>query len=137
MSLNKQIAAQLWERCGIVVDRFHAKPSRRENVTFLGFADITLDASATIPGLKLKLRGVEVKVLKGNPHIDMPSEKGADGKYYPTYFPLTAELREVMVQNIFRTQHVASAIEAAAQLPVEGSTAPAAAPATAGANPFA
>lgn len=136
-NIDRNIAANLWNSLSISVDRFHAQLKRRENVQFLGFADITVDATKALPGMKLKLRGVEVKVLKGNPHIDMPSEKGQDGQYYPRYFPLTGELRAVLTTAIFQNPGVASAVEACAKLPVEGATtAPAAAAASGASNPF-
>lgn len=135
-NIDRTIAANLWNALTISVDRFHAQLKRRENVQFLGFADITVDATRALPGMKLKLRGIEVKVLKGNPHIDMPSEKGQDGQYYPRYFPLTGELRAVLTSAIFQNPGVKAAVEQCAQLPVEGATSAPAAAATSASNPF-
>jgi DNA-binding cell septation regulator SpoVG len=112
--LNKETAARLWDRCKISLDRFHGKVVKHEKSIFLGYADITLDAG---DGLVLKMRGVEVKNLKGNPHIDFPSERGADGQYYPQFFPKSAELRAVLTTAIFADERVQSAIESASQVP--------------------
>lgn len=141
--IDQNVAAALWEASAITVDRFHAKIIPHEKSTFLGYADITVDCTSKVPGLKLKLRGIEVKVLKGNNHLDMPSEKGADGQYYPRFFPLTGELRAVLTTAIFMNPQVAASVEAAktmpapqaASTPAEGAGAPAAA-AAGGDNPF-
>lgn len=143
-NIDQNIASRLWEACSITVDRFHAKIMPHEKSTFLGYADITVDASAGVPGLKLKLRGIEVKVLKGNNHLDMPSEKGADGQYYPRFFPLTGEFRAVLTTAIFRNPQVIATVEAAKAMPVAvansgtpfGEGAPAPEMAAGGDNPF-
>lgn len=111
--INRAMAANLWENLDVSVDRFHAKITPHEKSVFLGYADITIDGERVLPGLKLKLRGVEVKELKGNPHIEMPSERAADGKFYPRYFPLSGELRQVLTMKIFSHGDVRSAVEAA------------------------
>ena len=117
-NLNQAVAARLWAACTITMDRFHAKIVKHEKSIFLGYADITL----TIPSLEgfaLKMRGVEAKVLKGNQHIDFPSERGADGQFYPQFFPKSAEMRAVLTTAIFQDQRVLDTVEAAAQAPVD------------------
>ena len=117
--INQQVAENLWNACSITVDRFHTKVIPHEKSTFLGYADITVDVTAALPGLKLKLRGIEAKVLKGNNHLDMPSEKGEDGQYYPRFFPLTGELRAVLTAAIFNDGQVSAAVEAAKSMPTQ------------------
>jgi len=114
MNFDKNTAARLWDSLTVTVDRFAEKVKVHEKSVFLGYADITVDATAALPGFKLKLRGVGVKILKGNPYLDMPSEKGADGQYYPRFFPLTGELRTVMTTACFQNEQVNSSMERAA-----------------------
>jgi DNA-binding cell septation regulator SpoVG len=138
--IDQAVCARMWDQLNISVDRFSTKLQPewiREKTTFLGYADITVDATAALPGLKFKLRGIEVKQLKGNDHIDMPSERGSDGVHYPRYFPLTGEFRAVLTTAIFQNSHVQAAVEAAAQLRAQvGAQAGGEAPASSS-NPFA
>lgn len=129
--INRKIAETLWNALRITVERFNTVIKPHDKSTFLGYADVKVDATAVVPGLVFQLRGIEVKILKGNQHVDMPSEKGADGKFYPQYFPQTAELRAVLTTAIFLDGKVASAVEAAKNAqPAQGGTAAGAA------NPF-
>lgn len=130
---NRQICANLWDALKITVERFNTAIRPHDKSTFLGYADVKIDASASIPGLVFQLRGIEVKILKGNQHVDMPSEKGADGKFYPQYFPQTAELRTVLTTAIFVDGRVASAVETAKTLAAQGAAPAAGASAS---NPF-
>lgn len=118
--LNRTVAAQLWDALSVSVDRFAAKVVKHEKSTFLGYADVSIDATSVLPGFKLKLRGIGVKILKGNPYLDMPSEKGADGTYYPRFFPLSGELREVLTVACFKHEQIDAAMEHAASLPDPG-----------------
>ena len=122
MSIDNNIASNLWNAVTVTVDRYTEKIKQHDNSTFLGYSDVTLDATAVLPGFKLKLRGVGVKILKGSPYLDMPSEKGADGKYFPRFFPLSGELRQVMTIAVFQNEHVARAMENAAkqETPAQG-----------------
>lgn len=120
--INRAMAEMLWKQVSLNVDRFHPKIVAHEKSTFLGYADVTIELP-NLPGFKLKLRGIEAKVLKGNPHLDMPTEKGADGKFYPRYFPLSGELRAVMTTKLFQHQDVASALEAAKNAAQQSGTA--------------
>jgi DNA-binding cell septation regulator SpoVG len=110
---NREICASLWSKLKVTVERFNTVIKTHDKSTFLGYADVKIDASAALPGFVMQLRGIECKILKGNPHIDMPSEKGADGKFYPRYFPQTAELRAVLTAAVFTSDQVKSAVEAA------------------------
>jgi len=121
--LNKGIAAKLWDALTITVERFNTVIRQHDKSTFLGYADVKVDATAAVPGLVFQLRGIECKILKGVNHIDMPSEKGADGKFYPRYFPQTAEFRAVLTTAIFLNAGVLSAVETAktqAPAPAQG-----------------
>lgn len=120
--MNKTVAARLWDACSIELDRFHAKIVKHENSIFLGYADITIRIPQ-LEGFALKLRGVEVKNLKGNPHIDFPSERGADGNFYPQFFPKTPEMRAVLTTSIFRDSRIMETVETASQVPAEDSAA--------------
>lgn len=57
------------------------------------FAAITIDSEFVIKGLK---------VINGNNglFVAMPNEKGADGQYYDTAFPITADCRQYIVEKI-------------------------------------
>lgn len=132
--LDKAVAAKLWDALTITLDRFHAKIVKHEKSIFLGFADVTITIPK-LPGFALKLRGIELKNLKGNPHIDFPSERGADNVYYPQVFPKTNEMRTVLTTALFSDQRVLDTVEAASQVPAE--TAEASEPISADANnPF-
>jgi len=126
--LNKGVAANLWDALTITVRRFVPKIKLHPQSTFLGYADVVIDATKVLPGLVIQLRGVIVKELKGNPFLDMPSEKGADDKFYPIYFPQTAELRQVLTTAIFQHDGVRSALDSARAMtqpvaaPAEGAT---------------
>ena len=134
--IDKKIASGLWNGMEVVIDRFYPHLVRHAQVDFLGHADVTIDASKTLPGLTLSLRGIQVKLLKGDARIDMKEEKGLDGKFYPSYFPRTAELRAVLTTRVFKHEAVLAAITAIQALPKPGATAPATQDA-AGDNPFA
>jgi len=134
-SINTEIASQLWNATDFNVERFHAKVQPGENVDFLGHVDLTIDARRTIPGLVLRLRGIQVKILKGNNRLDMPTEKGNDGKYYPKYFPLSAELRECMTIAVFRHADVDAAVQSCKAIKTQATGATPAASGS-GDNPF-
>ncbi len=134
--LDSKIAAKLWDAVVITMERFHAKIVVHEKSTFLGYADITLTAPG-LPGFSLKMRGIEAKILKGNMYIDFPSERGADGNFYPQFFPKTAEMRAVLTSAIFADQRVLDTVESAAQAPAdEQASAPVAGTETGTPNPF-
>jgi hypothetical protein len=127
---DKKMASGLWRALRIVVEHFHPKLSRTANVDFLGFARVTIDASAVLPGLILTLTGIQVKVLKGNARIDFKQEKNeTSGKWFDLFYARTAELRAVLTQRIFKDAGVIAALEACTQLPkpgqVQGADAPA------------
>jgi len=116
--MDANIAGNLWEKLSIVIDRFHTHVVCKSKVKLLGFADVSLTIPS-LPGFALKLRGIEVKVLNGNPRIDTPSErsKGAgETQYFPIYFPKSAEMRAVLTTRIFETQEVRNAIATAEQM---------------------
>lgn len=133
--LNRAIAAKLWQEMTIELDRFHAKIVRHEKSVFLGYADLTLTIP-NLPGFALKLRGLDVKMLKGNPHIDFPSERGADGNFYPHFFPKSNEMRQVLTTAIFSDERVAATVESAAQAPEPSTEESEGAVANTGDNPF-
>ena len=125
------------------LDRFHENIKVREKSVFLGYADLTIGVGQLF---SWKVRGVSVKLINGKPHLDMPSERGADGKYYPQTFPKTAETRTVLTTVVFSDARIQAAMENAAnQAPVSNDASandaeipaeiPAAAPQIA--NPFA
>jgi len=119
---DKSIASGLWNKLSVIVEHFHPKLSRTASVDFLGFARVTLDASAVLPGLILTLTGIQVKVLKGNARIDFKQEQGADKKWYDLFYARSAELRTVLTMRIFKHAGVIAAMEACAQLPKPGSS---------------
>ncbi len=81
----------------------------RATSTFLCYADATLVVSAgDTEVLQLRLRNMQLKVVNGNFRVDFHSEKGNDGKWYPTVFPkskisrtrLTAAIKRAYAQHI-------------------------------------
>lgn len=94
------------------IDRFHEKIAVHAKSVFLGYVDLTL--GLILQGghvAQWKLRGVEVKMLNGKAHLDMPSDKGADGNYYPQFFPKTAEDREIITTLVFSAPAIKQAVE--------------------------
>lgn len=138
---NKAQCHNIWNLLAVNLDRFHVNIVKHAKSVFLGYADVTMIGREGTPleGFAFKVRGIEVKNLKGNPHIDFPSEKGANGTYYPICFPKTAETRMVLITSLFSTDDVQAAIAASAEAPMAegsdespaGTSAPAAT-----ANPF-
>jgi DNA-binding cell septation regulator SpoVG len=139
-----QEAALLWESiCDESrIDRFHRKIVPHAQSVLFGYADVTLVVK-TATGVKfpIKLRGIVVKSLKGKAHIDMPSEKGADGEFYDHFMPRSAALRTVLTTLIFADQEVqatlAEAANTPAQAPVSQPEPQVDAPAIRSGNPFA
>ena len=105
------------------VDRFHKKIVPHEKSVLFGYADVTI-VIQTKSGVKcpIKLRGLVVKSLKGNPHIDMPAEKGSDGEFYDQFMPRSAALRTVLTTFVFSDPEVQEAIAEAANAPAETAT---------------
>lgn len=93
--------------------RFRAKIVEHANSTFLGYADATLVVPAAISkdaDLMLRIRGIQVKILNGTPRIDLPQERGSDGKWYPTIFPKSAETREMLTSALLSDRLVAATV---------------------------
>jgi len=124
-SIGATEAGLLWEDiCDESrIDRFHAKIVPHEKSVLFGYADVTL-VIQTKSGVKcpIKLRGLVVKSLKGNPHIDMPAEKGSDGEFYDQFMPRSAELRTVLTTFIFSDEEVQATVAEAANAPAEGAS---------------
>ena len=118
--------ALLWEDiCDETqVDRFYLKIVPREKTVLFGYADVTIVVK-TASGVKfpVKLRGIVVKSLKGQPHIDMPAEKGSDGEWYDQFMPRSPAARTVLTTFIFSDPEVQAAVAAAAAARVEGASA--------------
>lgn len=134
--------SELWNEMvqNTSLDRFHESITIHEKVVFLGHADVTLGIGEHF---RWKVSGIQVKLLNGKSHLDFPSEKGSDGKYYPMSFPKTAQIRAVLTAMIFQNDEIQKACQNAAELvfkPAESELAagaegqPAAAPAVP--NPF-
>jgi len=75
---------------GIEVLRIH----RLEGDSRLkAFADVSFAGVFLVKGLRI-LEG------KNGLFVGMPSEKGKDGKWYDTAFPLTKEFRELLTDTV-------------------------------------
>ncbi len=88
---------------------FRAHVVEHEKSTFLGYADATLvvdDGIVEGVDLKLRIRGIQVKLLNGSPRMDLPQERGNDGKWYPIVFPKTAETRVALTEALFADRMV-------------------------------
>jgi hypothetical protein len=141
-----QEAALLWEDIQSTnIDRWHENIVPHEKSVLFGYCDVTL-VIRTASGVlcPVKLRGIVVKSLKGNPHLDMPAEKGGDGEYYEHFMPRSAALRTVLTTLIFQDEGVQATIANATEAPADAPAASAAAPAPTGepaefskGNPFA
>lgn len=64
-----------------------------ENKSLKGFADVTLDESLVLTGIKI------IDSSKGL-FVGMPSTQGSDDKYYDIYYPVTKEFREALTDAI-------------------------------------
>lgn len=64
-----------------------------ENKSLKGFADVTLDESLALTGIKI------IDSSKGL-FVGMPSTQGSDDKYYDIYYPITKEFREALTDAI-------------------------------------
>lgn len=108
---------KLWEALkGTTVDRFSPQIRLHEKSTFLGYADVTVNIVTALGVVApIKIRGIGVKVLNGKQHLEMPSERGADDKWYPIAFPKSGELRAVLTTRVFAEQAVTQAIAEAAE----------------------
>lgn len=110
----KQLCGRLWNDFApfTTIDRFHAKLAIHPKSTFLGYADVTLGFKTACGHIvQWKLRGLEVKLLNGKQHIDMPSERASDGKYYPQFFPKTPADRVVLTTMVFTDARVSATID--------------------------
>ncbi len=120
----KQLCGKLWNDFAphTTIDRFHAKLAINPKSTFLGYADVTLGFITRCGHVvQWKLRGIEVKLLNGKQHLDMPSERSSDGNYYPQFFPKTPADRVVLTTMVFTNQGVIDAINSipAQEVPAE------------------
>jgi DNA-binding cell septation regulator SpoVG len=112
--INKEMAANLWEKLDVTLSRFTAHLDIREKSTLLGFVSVKVDVPS-IPGLVLYAGNIAVKLLKGNPYLAFPQEQGKDEKWYDIYCPGSAELRAVITTAVFQDEQVQAAILAAAE----------------------
>ena len=126
MATNNKLAASIWNNVCITVERFTAKIALHEKSQFLGYASVKFEgrAGSVVEGLCFYLNGIGVKILKGNPYVEMPSEKAENGTYYDRFAPGTAETRAVLTAGIFQDARVQAAIQGAADL-ARGTGAPA------------
>ncbi len=84
--------------------RFRAHIREHANSTFLGYADATLvveGATEEDADLEIRIRGIQVKLLNGKFRMDLPQEKGDDGKWYPIVRPASAETRTALTEALF------------------------------------
>jgi len=110
--LDQKVAHVLWELIETKLT-FRKHITRRTKRDTIGFVDMDFWIPQ-IPGCKLGFRNLTVSRVNGKPRIDMPSEQGKDGKWYPHYYPLSYELREVLTQRVFLHPEVQNAV---AELP--------------------
>lgn len=136
MSINKQLAASIWNNVSVGVERFTAKITLHEKSQFLGYASVKIEGRPGTPveGLCLYLNGLGVKILKGNPYIEMPTEVGSKEQRYDRFAPGTAETRAVLTAGIFEDAQVQAAVTAAADM-VRGAS-PEVAKSADASNPF-
>ena len=138
MSINKKLAASIWNNVSFTVARFTPKIVLHEKSQFLGYASVKLEGrkDSPIEGLCFYLNGLGVKILKGNPYVEMPTEVGSGDTRYDRFAPGTAETRAVLTAGIFEDASVQAAVEAAGRMVREAQGAPAQEQTAAGSNPF-
>lgn len=139
MSLNKKLAASIWSNVAVTVSRFTAKIKLHEKSQFLGYASVKVEGrpGTAVEGLCFYLNGLGVKILKGNPYIEMPNELADNGERYDRFAPGTAETRAVLTAGIFEDASVQAAVTAAGRMVLETQGAPAQAAAEGSdSNPF-
>ncbi len=107
--VDKDKLSTLWNGLAIEVVRFHECVKEHSKSVFLGYADVTVSVT-TLPGMIFKIKGIGVKILKGSPYLDFPSERGADGTYYPICFPLSPELRRALTVGVFSSPEVTEVV---------------------------
>jgi hypothetical protein len=81
----------------------------RESCTFLGYADATLVVPSAFGkelDLKIRIYGIQVKLLNGRPRMDLPQEQGADGKWYSVVRPANGETRKALTDALFADRMV-------------------------------
>ena len=93
---------------------FRANIRFHENSTFLGYADANLVVESALEDetdLKIRIRGLQVKIVNGTPRIDFPQEKGSNGIWYPIVFPKTRETREQLTMSLLSDPTIALVVE--------------------------
>lgn len=142
--LNMETAHVLWELIDTTIT-FRKVIRRWPKNDTLGFADLDISLERFIPGMKFAWRNLVVRQVGDKFRLDMLSEKGKDGKWYPVYYPLSYELREVLTKRVFAEPEVAAAvlelpqhqIQASRETPTALATAQASVPSGNGPSPFA
>jgi hypothetical protein len=136
MATNNKLAASIWNCLAVGVERFTAKITLHEKSQFLGYASIKLEGRPGTPveGFCLYLNSVGVKILKGSPYIEMPTELASNDTRYDRFAPGTAETRAVLTAGIFADASVQAAVKTAGDM-VRGAQAGSTASAG-GSNPF-
>lgn len=97
--------------------RFRPSIKTHDNSIFVGYADATLVVQGALGAhpLMLRIRSIEVKIVRGNdgdvnPRVDFKSEKGQDGKWYPILFPQSAETRRALTNAILSDRIVSAVV---------------------------
>lgn len=113
---------------------FRAAISVHDRSIFVGYADATLVVHKALPGgedLRMRIRGIEVKVLASGPRIDFKSVKATTGErageWFPTMFPQSGNSRRALTEALVAVPAVAHALAAATPLLAEQDAAAAAA----------
>lgn len=115
-SFDKAKAGAIYADTEIRVDSFRKAITIRPKSIMLGYADVTVTSKA---GLSISLRGLAVKLLGQNIHLDMPAEsytKGGETQYVPHLYPRSAETRAVLTIGVFQHPSVAETVEEAGKL---------------------
>jgi hypothetical protein len=142
---SKKIADHAWHLIKMDITyrenifRNNADPTKDAT---LGFCDITVDRQgivpkvdgkcppnaievegvcyAGIPGDVMSYQDIKVRLAKdGGHHLGVPGKYGKDGKWYSTYFFLTAELRSIFTHRTFLLDAVKATIVKVKDAPVQ------------------
>ena len=126
----KKECALIWEDMSphSSVDEVRSAIKIHPKSIFLGYVEITLGRKLACGFVsKEKIRGIEIKILGGKPHLDFPGNKNkAEGKFYPpNVFPRTPHDRMVWTALVFGNPGVMALVNEANAIAEAAKTAPA------------
>jgi hypothetical protein len=114
---------------GSTIDRFHENIVHGNGYIMYGYTDLTialrLHSGVIAP---MKIRGVAVKFLKGQPRLDYGGEMGGNDVFYEHYMTRSGPYRAAITAFVFADAEILECIAKTGKSPEQaaGTTAPAA-----------